>query len=172
MRLIASASSVRLEGSYPCIRIQGSLAGPQPSELHFQPDAAYRRPGGPADADPSASQQSQQDDAAVRPPRSRPSSRRSIGGAALRVPRPDAPGAAAARPAAAMNVLALPDVAGDQAAFSGRPPKPQRTSSLSLPSGRGSSASGAVRMQTDQPVVRRTSTLSGSTHERALTRRA
>ena len=164
VRLVASASSARQDGSYPLIPVGGSLADSQPSGPR-RPETAYRQPTGPDVATMSASQQSEQGSVDIRPPKSRPSSRRSIGGAALRVPRPDAP-AAAARPTVAVNIPALPDVSGDQAYLGSRPPKPRRTSSLSLPSGRGPSASGARRMHAE-PAVERLFSVGGSTHERA-----
>lgn len=166
MRLVSSASSARQDGSYPFRPIKSSPAEPQPTGLLPQPDLGCREPSGPADANPSASQRWQQDSTDIRPPRSRPNSRRSIGGAALRVPRPGTP-AAAARPAASV-VLALPDVSGDHASFSGRPPKPRRTSSLSMHSGRGPSASGASWLQEDQPLPRRPSALGGVNPESTL----
>ena len=182
VRLVASASGVRQDGSHPFIPVRGSLPEPQPTPIHSQPEPAYRRPEGPTDAFPSADanrsapQRSQQESTDSRPPRPRPNSRRSIGGAALRVLQPDAP-AADVRAAASTNVLALPDVAGDQASFSMRPPKPRRTSSLSLASSRGPFGSGADRMQAVQPVARpsalgganRTSTHAGArAHRTAL----
>ena len=160
MRLIASASSTRHDGSYPLI----PLTEPQTGALRPRPDTAYRPPAGPANLDMGVSMQAEQDSTIARPSTARPNSRRSIGGAALRVPLPEPP-AVSARPAVAGNLLALPD---DQAAGSRLPPKARRTSSVSMLSGRGPSASGAARDQAEQPAVRRPSAISGSIRERTL----
>ena len=158
MRQIASASSTRLDGSYPLIPLTESQA----DAVRCRPDTAYRPAVGPANVGMGTSLQAEQDGAVARQPSARPNSRRSIGGAALRVPRPEPP-AAAVRPAAAVNPLALPD---DPAACSRLPPKARRTSSVSIFAGRGPSASGGARDQVEQPAVRRPSALGGSNRER------
>jgi len=160
VRLVASASSTRHDGSYPLI----PLKEPQAAALRPRPGTAYRPAAGPANLDIGAPLQAELDSTVGREPSARPNSRRSIGGAALRVPRPEPP-AASGRPPVAVSQLALPD---DQAACSRLPPKARPTSAVSMLPGRGSSAIGAARDQADQPAARRPSALGGSIRERAL----
>ena len=160
VRLVASASSTRQNGRYPLI----PLKEPQADALRPRPATAYRPAAGPADLGIGVSLQAELDSTIARQPSARPNSRRSIGGAALRVSRPEPP-AASARPPVAVGQLALPD---DQAASSRLPPRARRTSSFSMLPGRGPSANGAARDQADQPAARRPSALGGSIRERAL----
>ncbi len=160
MRLIASASSTRQDGSHPLIRLPEA----RQEALRSPPEMTYRPSTGPATLDIGA----EPDSTVARQQSARPNSRRSIGGAAIRVPRPEPP-AASVRPPVAVNQLALPD---DQAACSRLPPKARRTSSVSMLSGRGPSSSGAARDQADQPAARRPSALGGSIRERVLLKTA
>ena len=166
MRLISSASVVRHEASY--------MRPPRPTTGMPEPQLSTACPlTEPSRCDPSSTACSdvygqqwleQNGKDAVKPLRSRPSSRRSIGGAALRVARPDS-AAPRAQQTAAVSMLGVAVAASEQSKVSGRPPVPMRTSSSMSASGRLPPATGAARLQSELHPFRRSSAARASVDE-------
>ena len=169
VRLISSASGVRHDAGYvrpprpttgvPEPQLSAAWAPPEPSRCH---------PASTAESDISGQRSLEQDSQdAVKPFRARTGGRRSIAGAALRVPRPDS-STAARQATAAVSMLDLPVATREQSTGARRPPVPMRKSSIMSASGRLSLSSGAAGSQGEVQSHIRTSAARASGDEGAV----